>query len=201
MSPRRSVLDARVTRQRIVARAAEIASVEGLDGVTIGRLAGDLSMSKSGVMGHFGTKQALQLATVRDVAVQFRRTVVETTEQYPQHGTKRILALCDSWIAYLASTGLPGGCLLTAAATEFDGRPGEVRKLVIEVWGGWRDLLAEELKGAVDAGELPADFDVDQALFELVAIGPALNQALQLHGDTAAIERARYAVRRIVHDP
>jgi AcrR family transcriptional regulator len=191
MSPRRSAVDAQHTRDVIVTRATEIASVDGLQGVTIGRLASELSMSKSGVLGHFGTKQALQLAAIREVRESFRDHVVEPA-LLAERGLPRVLALCDNWFDYLADTGLPGGCMLTAAATEFDGRAGEVRDVVGEAWSDWRRLLHAELVRA------DLDLDVEQAVFELVAFGPALNQALQLHGDRTAVDRAKRAVRRVL---
>jgi AcrR family transcriptional regulator len=195
--PRRSALDAQTTRDAIVARAAQIASMDGLEGVTIGRLASQLGMSKAGVLGHFGTKQALQLAAVREVTRQFQEMVISPALRSAA-GVPRLLALCDNWIGYLADTGLPGGCLLTAAATEFDGRPGEVRELIAEAWSAWQQLLCAELACAVEHHQLRPDLDVDQALFELVALGPAVNQALQLHGDRNAAAHARRATRRVL---
>lgn len=188
---RRSVLDAQHTRATIVARAAEVASVEGLDGVTIGRLAADLAMSKSGILGHFGTKEALQLAAVHEVITEFTVRVVEPAFR-EERGLNRLLALCDNWFDYLASTGLPGGCLLTVAATEYDTRPGEIHDLVAKSWNDWRRLLRAELARA------GLTVDMDQALFELIAFGPAVNQAVQLHGDTQAAVHAKRAARRVL---
>jgi AcrR family transcriptional regulator len=189
MSPRRSVLDAGHTRATILARAREIASVDGLEGVTIGRLADTLAMSKSGVLGHFGTKQSLQLAAVQSVIDDFRVRVVEPALSAAP-GIPRVLALCDNWFDYLAGTGLPGGCLLTAAATEFDSRTGEVHDLVRDSWAMWRDLLRTQLARC--------SVDVEQALFELVALGPAANLAIQLHHDFSAPDRAKRAARRVL---
>ncbi len=195
--PRRSALDAQATRDTIVTRAAEIASVDGLEGVTIGRLAYQLGMSKSGVLGHFGSKRSLQLAAVHEVTGQFRARVVSPAFRSGT-GVRRLLALCDNWIGYLAETGLPGGCLLTAAAAEFDGRSGEVREVVAAAWTAWQQLLRGELICAIEHHQLRPDLDVDQAVFELVALGPAVNQALQLHGDRGAVDHARRAVRRVL---
>lgn len=191
MSPRRTVAEARHTKDMIITRAAGIASLDGLEGVTIGRLADELAMSKSGVLGHFGTKQALQLAAIRSVISQFQTHVIQPAiSQAP--GLDRLLALCDNWFDYVTDTGLPGGCLLTAAALEFDGRAGEVRAVVAEAWADWDDLLRRQLD------RVPGDFDVDQALFEIVAFGPAVNRAVQLFGDRAAAGRAKRAVRRVI---
>ncbi|MBP2330985.1 AcrR family transcriptional regulator [Kibdelosporangium banguiense] len=191
MSPRRSVAEARNTKDMILTKAIDIASLDGLEGITIGRLADELKMSKSGVLGHFGTKQSLQLAAIRSVISQFRIHVVEPSMGRAP-GLERLLALCDTWFDYVTDTGLPGGCLMTAAALEFDGRAGEVHDVVAEAWSDWDDLLRGELRRS------GGDFDVDQALFEIVAFGPAVNRAVQLFGDRTAAERAKRAVRRVI---
>jgi AcrR family transcriptional regulator len=186
---RRSVIDAQHTRDTIVAKAAEIASVDGLDGVTIGRLAAELNMSKSGILGHFGTKQGLQLAAIHEVIDDFRAKVVQPALA-KAHGAPRLIALCDNWFDYLTETGLPGGCLLTAAAVEFDTRTGEVHDVVAEQWNDWRHLFRSELAHT--------GLDVEQAVFELIALGPAVNQAIQLHNDHEAADRAKRAARRVI---
>ncbi|WP_216215252.1 TetR/AcrR family transcriptional regulator [Amycolatopsis aidingensis] len=196
MSPRRSAVEAKLTYTTIVTRATEIASEEGLEGVTIGRLAADLRMSKSGVLGHFGAKESLQLAALRHALRMFERQVVDRAG-HERAGLPRLLALCEAWIEFLATVDLPGGCVLTAASTEFDGRPGPVRDAVAEAWAGWRQTLGAEVTRAVADGDLPGS-EVEQVVFELVAIGPAVNQALQLHGDRAAVRHARRAVRRVL---
>ncbi|SMD23490.1 TetR/AcrR family transcriptional regulator [Kibdelosporangium aridum] len=194
MSPRRSAAEARHTKDSILTTALDIASLDGLEGVTIGRLATELAMSKSGVLNHFSTKQTLQLAAVHRVIADFQERVIQPAMRLPE-GVQRLLALCDNWFDYLADTGLPGGCLLTAAAAEFDGREGEVHDAVLKSWRSWRSFLRAELLRA------RLDIDVDQAVFEIVAFGPGLNQALQLHGDHAAIRHAKRAVRRTLGQP
>ena len=104
--------------------------------------------------------------------------------------------MCANSVDYLEEPLLPGGCLMTAALTEYDGRPGRVRDAVAEVWSRWRGQLRADLAAAVDSGELPAGFDVDQALFEIVAAGLALNAAMQLQHDRRAAGRARRAIER-----
>ncbi|WP_181772061.1 TetR/AcrR family transcriptional regulator [Amycolatopsis pittospori] len=195
MSPRRSAAEAQATKGRILDRAAEIASEEGLDGITIGRLAEELEMSKSGVHKHFGTKETLQISTLDKAFVDFWHRVVEPALNEPP-GLRRLRAVCANSVNYLENPLLPGGCLMTAALTEYDGRPGRVRDAVAEVWSRWRERLREDLTAAVESGELPAGFDVDQALFEIVAAGLALNAALQLQHDRAAADRARRAIER-----
>ncbi|MFA3875171.1 TetR family transcriptional regulator C-terminal domain-containing protein [Streptomyces sp. MMCC 100] len=195
MSPRRSAAEAQATRGRILGRAAEIASEEGLDGITIGRLAEELEMSKSGVHKHFGTKETLQISTLDKAFVDFWHRVVEPVLAEPP-GLRRLRAVCANSVGYLEEPLLPGGCLMTAALSEYDGRPGRVRDAVAEVWSRWREQLRADLTAAVDNGELPAGFDVDQALFEIVAAGLALNAAMQLQHDRTAADRARRAIER-----
>ncbi|GAA2779464.1 TetR/AcrR family transcriptional regulator [Crossiella cryophila] len=198
MSPRRSAAEAQATRGRILTRAAEIASTEGLDGITIGRLAEELEMSKSGVHKHFGTKETLQISTLDKAFVDFWHRVVEPTLAEPP-GLRRLRAVCGKSVDYLEAPLLPGGCLMTAALSEYDGRPGRVRDAVAEVWTRWREQLRAELIAAVEGGELPAGFDVDQALFEIIAAGLALNAAMQLQHDRTAGDRARRAIERALN--
>ncbi|AOW88817.1 TetR/AcrR family transcriptional regulator [Streptomyces olivaceus] len=200
MSPRRSAAEAQATRGRILGRAAEIASEEGLDGITIGRLAEELEMSKSGVHKHFGTKETLQISTLDKAFVDFWHRVVDPALAEPP-GLRRLRAVCANSVDYLEEPLLPGGCLMTAALTEYDGRPGRVRDAVAEVWSRWRGQLRADLTAAVESGELPPGFDVDQALFEIVAAGLALNAAMQLQHDRAAATRARRAIDRALTRP
>ncbi|MFD3683785.1 TetR family transcriptional regulator C-terminal domain-containing protein [Nocardiopsis sp. NPDC058631] len=195
MSPRRSAAEAQATRGRILGRAAEIASEEGLEGITIGRLAEELAMSKSGVHKHFGSKETLQISTLDKAFVDFWHRVVEPALAEPP-GLRRLRAVCANSVGYLEAPLLPGGCLMTAAITEYDGRPGRVRDAVAEVWSRWREQLRADLATAVENGELPAGFEIDQALFEIVAAGLALNAAMQLQHDRTAAGRARRAIER-----
>ncbi|MGW4838521.1 TetR/AcrR family transcriptional regulator [Streptomyces globisporus] len=200
MSPRRSVAEAQATRGRILSRAAEIASEEGLDGITIGRLAETLEMSKSGVHKHFGTKESLQISTLDKAFVDFWHRVVEPALGEPP-GLRRLRAVCSNSVDYLEEPLLPGGCLMTAALTEYDGRPGRVRDAVAEVWSRWREQLRTDLAAAVESAELPDGFDVEQALFEIIAAGLALNAAMQLQHDRSAADRARLAIERALSRP
>ncbi|RLL66873.1 TetR/AcrR family transcriptional regulator [Streptomyces sp. Z26] len=200
MSPRRSAAEAQATRGRILDRAAEIASEEGLDGITIGRLAEELEMSKSGVHKHFGTKETLQISTLDKAFVDFWHRVVEPALAEPP-GLRRLRAVSDRSVDYLETPLLPGGCLMTAALSEYDSRPGRVRDAVAEVWSRWRGQLRADLTAAVDNGELPDEFDVDQALFEILAAGLALNAAMQLQHDHTAAPRARRAITRALTQP
>lgn len=189
MSPRRSAADARLTRLRLVTRAVDLASVEGLEGVSVGRLASAEGMSKSGVVRHFASKQELQLQTLAHANERFVATVWAPVADRPA-GRERLLAICASWTGYLAGDTFPGGCFLTAAATEFDGRPGPVRAAVAAALRAWLRVLERDVRIAVRTGELAADTDPRGLAYELNALALAANQARQLLGDDAAPARS-----------
>ncbi|NUW43254.1 TetR/AcrR family transcriptional regulator [Nonomuraea rhodomycinica] len=194
MSPRRSVADALSTRAAILDRSVAIASLEGLEGLTIGRLATELGMSKSGVLGHFGSKEALQLAVLERAGEVFRAEVWEPAVPATP-GLPRLAALCEAWISYLEREVFPGGCFFVAAAHEFDGREGAVRDAIEARFDAWSARLCKEAGRAVEAGDLPGDTDPADVAFELMGLLMALNHALQLHRDPRAADRARRAVR------
>ncbi len=200
MSPRKSVVEAGRTRDRIVERSVAVASVEGLEGLTIGRLAADLGMSKSGLLGHFGTKEALQLAALQRASAIFARAVWEPAEQLTP-GLTRLRAVCENWITYLERerAAFPGGCLFTTAVVEFDGRDdGPVRDAVARLFRTWRRRLIVDLRVAVRRGELPAETDPRQVAFELTGLYMGLNQAIQLLRDPHAPDRTRRALARLL---
>ncbi|MGW4892769.1 TetR/AcrR family transcriptional regulator [Kitasatospora sp. NPDC004240] len=199
MSPRKSAAEARRTRGRIIERGVAIASVDGLEGLTIGRLAADLGMSKAGVLGHFGTKEALQLAALDGAAATFTRLVWEpAADERP--GLTRLRAVCEAWTTYLTGPveEFPGGCLFTTAAVEFDARDGAVRRSVARLLTLWRRKLVGELRTALQAGELHSDADPEQIAYELTGLHLALNQAVQLFADPTAPDRTRRAVDRLL---
>lgn len=197
---RRSAADARDTRGRIVSRALRIAATDGLEGVTIGRLADSLELSKSGVLNHFRTKELLQLAVIEQASEIFRREVWEPARE-EQHGLDRLLAIEHKWIDLISGETWPSGCFWTAAAAEFDGRPGPVRDALAEALARFDTAMQREVGRAVDAGELPAGTDPGQVVFELRGVVMATNQQLQLQDDSSAPERAKAAVRRILGAP
>ncbi|MEJ3744367.1 TetR/AcrR family transcriptional regulator [Actinomycetes bacterium KLBMP 9797] len=204
MSPRRSVIDTGQTHAAIVARGVEVASVAGLDGLTIGRLAADLGMSKSGLLGHFGSKEALQLEVVDAAAAIFTREVpdrathraVDRAADGP--GLARLRAICAAWVSYLERPVFPGGCFFMAAVSEYDDRPGRVRDAIAGLAALWERDLRLRVRAAVRAGELPADTDPEQVVFELAGIMTALNYALRLRRDPAAVARAERAIARLL---
>lgn len=195
MSPRNSAEAAVATREAIIAEAVTRSSLEGLEGITIGKLASSLRMSKAGVIGQFGNKEALQLAALGSAAETFRQEIWEPVARKPE-GIKRLRAIARSWLAYLQGDVFPGGCFLTAASTEFDGRPGPVRDQVRKTVELWHRVLEQEATVAVEAGDLVGD--PRQIAFEMNAVAMAVNQALQLGCDGEAVKRGRTAMRRIL---
>jgi AcrR family transcriptional regulator len=197
VSPRRSAIAAAGTRAAIVERALAVASVEGLEGLTIGQLAQDVGMSKSGLIGHFGSKEGLQLAALDAAVAIFTREVWEPAAGV-EPGLPRLHAICDAWLAYIEGDAFPGGCFLTAAASEFDGRGGPVCDATREAWSRWLRVLEADAERARAAGDLPADTDPAGIAFELNSIAMGLNHARQLHGDPRAARHARRAVERVL---
>ena len=197
MSPRRSVEETGRTRAAIISRAVDVASLEGLEGMTIGRLADDLDMSKAGVFAHFGSKEELQLRALEEATDIFRREVWKpNAERRP--GLERLRGICESWVDYLERGVFPGGCFLSAASTEFDGRPGLVRDAVRAAALRWRRVLEAEARTARENGELPKSADPALIAFQLGGIALAANEAIQLFADEGATAKARAAMREVL---
>jgi AcrR family transcriptional regulator len=181
------------TRQAILEVAVDVASAEGLEGLTIGRLASELSMSKSGLFAHFGSKEELQLATVDAARDIFIREVIRPSF-VAGNGLPRLWKLCDVWLAYVRGGVFRGGCFFAAAAAEFDGRPGPVRDRVAGIMKEWLATLRGSIAEAREAGQLKREADPAQLAFELNALEMGANWAFQLYGDRQAFSRARDAM-------
>ncbi|MBS1844740.1 MAG: TetR/AcrR family transcriptional regulator [Actinobacteria bacterium] len=175
------------TRAAILDRAVDLASVEGLEGLTIGRLAGDLEMSKSGLFRHFGSKQDLQLATVGAARDRFVAMVLQPASSAPD-GAPRLRAMAEHYLDYLYS--FPGGCFWGATASEFDDRPGPVRDAIAASLDAW---MAELVRQADAAGMA----DPDRYAFELYAVVMAANARWRLTGDRRTFDLARAALARL----
>jgi AcrR family transcriptional regulator len=184
------------TRHAILERAVQIASAEGLEGLSIGRLASELDVSKSGLFAHFGSKADLQLATIDTARQIFIEEVIGGSQS--ESGTGGILSLTDAWLSYMEREVFSGGCFFVAASSEFDSRPGPVRDRIASMMGEWLLALEATIQDAQDAGELPAVVDSEQLAFEINSIGMGANWTFQLYRDEAAFERAREAIRRRV---
>jgi AcrR family transcriptional regulator len=177
------------TRRKILSVAADMASVEGLEGLTVGRLAAALDMSKAGVIGHFGSKLELQLATLDHAAEVFRNEVWSPAAPLSA-GLPRLVAICGSWMEYAGRPAFPGGCFLAAASFEFDSRPGPVRDALITYLRRWHHTLVREITVAVAAGDLPARTDAEQLAVTLEAIAARVTPTRELYGDTQAAAHA-----------
>jgi len=178
------------TREAILDRAVDLASAEGLEGLTIGRLASELGMSKSGLFGHFGSKEELQLATVEEASRRFVQEVIEPALD-EQEGAARLRALCHGYVDYLERKVFAGGCFFAAASVEFDDRPGPVSDRVRDAVGAWLAYL--EAQAEALGSEDPA-----LLAFELHALGQGANSSFRLFGDARAFQRARKAMERLL---
>ena len=179
----------RRTRDSILATAADIASVEGLEGLTIGRLATELRMSKSGLFAHFGSKEELQLATNGAARERFVAAVIAPTEALPP-GRERLQRLVDGWLAYLREGVFAGGCYFTTVRVEFDAREaGPVRDEIAADQRAWLKRLAREVRGAFGDG-----VDAEQLAFEIDVTGMGANVQYQLLRDPAVFDRAGRAL-------
>lgn len=193
--PRRSAADVADSRATAVSAAVDLASVEGLEGITIGRLAGELSMSKSGLIGRFGDKEALQRAVLQAAIERFTDAVWRPASTAAP-GLARLEAIVDAWIAHLRSGVFPGGCFVTTASVEYDARPGPLHDDVAAAVRLWLGVLAAEAEQARDAGDLPADRVPADVAFELHSLASGGSVAGRLLGDDAALDRTRAAMRR-----
>jgi AcrR family transcriptional regulator len=177
----------------ILEAAVDVASAEGLEGLTIGRLADALRLSKSGLFAHFGSKQDLQLATVEAARATFIERVVQPALAR-ERGIGRLWGLCDEWLRYAETEVFRGGCFFAAASAEFDSRPGPVRDRIAAIMTEWLGTLERAVREAQAAGGLSASAEPAQLAFELNALAQGANWAHQLLGDEGAFVRARTAM-------
>jgi len=182
------------TRESILQAAADLASVEGLEGLTIGRLAAELGMSKSGLFGHFGSKEELQLATIDAARRRFVEHVVKPSRHLPR-GRERLEMLLRDWLRYYRDQVFAGGCFFHTVKAEFDSRPtSAVRQVVTEDAREFLAFLTREVRKAQEAGDLDASVEPEQIAFELDALGAAAHQQFQLVHDPVVFDRAERAM-------
>ena len=191
---RRRRADGEQTRANILDAATKLATVEGLDGLSIGRLADHIGMSKSGLYAHFGSKEELQLAAV-DAAVEiFAGAVIEPSREV-EGAFARLEALCENFLRYLEKPVFPGGCFFASATAELDTHPGPVKERLVESLDGWLALIERRAREAQEAGELDASEDPALLAFELDAFMKMGNSLRELHGGQSGLAQARAAVR------
>ena len=181
------------TRNSILEVAAALATEEGLDPLSIGRLAEATQMSKSGLFAHFGSKEELQLATVDHAAKLFVAEVIDPARSAPK-GLARIWALCDHMIGYAERQVFPGGCFFAATSFEFNNRPGPVRDRIEEMIRSWLSYLGHAVEQAQEAGELDAKVSAREIAFQLDAFAQASNAQYQLFRDPQVFDDARRAI-------
>ena len=184
------------TRALILNEAVALASQVGLEGLSIGSLAARLDLSKSGLFAHFGSKQDLQLLTLRQAQTLFRERVFSPALNEPR-GLPRLRALFANWLAWL-EPDLPGGCLLLAASVEYDDRPGAVRDLLAAGQRELRGAIAKAIRLAIDQGHLQPRTDPWQLAFELFGIVLATHHDRRLLDDTRSLGRAQDAFERLI---
>ena len=175
--------------------AVSLATLDGLEGLSIGNLAGALDMSKSGIYAHFGSKQDLQLATVDEAERIFQTEVIDPALAATP-GLAQIVAVCDAFFDYLRRRTFPGGCFFAGAVLEMGTRPGPVKERITAFQGGFTALIRQFVVAAVEQHELPADEDPDALTFELNGIILAANANFVLRQDPAVLVMAKQIVRR-----
>jgi AcrR family transcriptional regulator len=186
--------DGERSRQTILQAAARLATVDGLDGLSIGHLADYIGMSKSGLYAHFGSKEELQLATI-ETALEIFETDVIRPASGVEEPLRHIEALCDNFLDYLASRVFPGGCFFAAVAAEFDTHPGPVKERIAAVQRSWLALLEELYEAALRAGQIDAAESPAQLAFETDAQLLMANMMFLLQNDPGALDRARKAIK------
>lgn len=184
------------TRETILDRAVVLASELGLEGLSLGRLAEDLDLSKSGLFAHFDSKEALQIQTLDRAAERFSEVVVRPALAAPR-GEPRIRTFFERWLHW-QELAPQAGCIFVAAAAELDDRPGPVRERLVELQREKLQFLARAAELAQGAGHFRADLDVAQFAFELHGIMLAYHEASRLLSDAKATRRAREAFERLL---
>jgi AcrR family transcriptional regulator len=193
LPPRRQPRGLR-TREAILRRAVNLASVDGLEGLTVGRLAEDLKMSKSGLFAHFGSKEELQLATVETARTLFIEQISRPAMKAPK-GLLRLWNLVDSWLSHVEGKLYAGGCFFTAASFEFDDRRGLVRDRIAAIMREWMSTLERAIFEAQKAGHLDPKTNSTLLAHEIQGIGLGAHWSHQLLDDPAAYSRARATLR------
>lgn len=182
------------TRQAILARAFELATVVGLSGLTIGRLAEETGLSKSGLFAHFGSKEALEVAVVEEASRQFVQEVMVPALRHPR-GEPRLRALFDNWVKWGQR---PGGCFFVGASTELDDRPGPPRDALVRALKDWVDEIAKAVQIAIREGHFRPDVDPEQLAFEIYSIMLGMHTFYRFLHEPSSLERTRKAFERLL---
>jgi AcrR family transcriptional regulator len=199
-TPRRERSDGVRSRTAILTGATELATLEGLEGLSIGRLADHIGMSKSGVFAHFGSKEELQLATIEAAQEIFEHEVVRPTLDHAP-GLAQVLEFSEAYLSYLERRVFPGGCFFACVAAEVDSRDGPVTDRLRELMAGGIDALAGMVRDAQARGEVDAGADADQIAFEIDSLLHGANAGFMLYRSDEPLDRARRAIRDRLGQP
>jgi AcrR family transcriptional regulator len=193
VKPREGAAKGARTRESILRVAVNLASVEGLEGLTIGRLADELKMSKSGLFAHFGSKEELQLATVDTARQIFVEHVIQPASS-KDAGMPRLWALCENWLEHVEIRVFEGGCFFTAASFEFDSRPGPIRDSIVAAMREWLGILSGAVDDARKAGHLNPQVHPQHFAFEIYSLAIGAHWGHQLLGDKKALSHVRSTI-------
>lgn len=185
------------TRDRILDDAIAVASKDGITGLTLGRLAETVGMSKSGLFAHFRSKEELQVQVLDEAITRFQARVIAPALREPR-GEPRVRALFDRWMDWADDADMPGGCLFMQAAAELDDQPGPPRERLVEAERAWRAFIAGAARRAVEAGHFRPDVDPELFAFQLKGVILSRHQAMRLLGDAQAGVRARQAFEALL---
>ena len=185
------------TRERIVDKAWQLASRDGLSGLSLGKLAVELGLSKSGLFAHFGSKQGLEVEVLKAAAERFTEQVLRPAMSAPR-GVARLRKLFKNWLGWANDPEQPGGCIFMAAAAELDDTEGPQRDFLVAAQKAWLATLAKGASLAVEEGELRRDLDADQFAFEMLGIAMAYHHGRRLLRDPKSESRAKNAFERLL---
>ena len=187
------------TRAAILAKALDLASVVGLEGLSIGSLATQTGLSKSGLFAHFGSKEALQIAVLKAGSRHFTDFVIAPARRETR-GLSRLRMLCEKWLDWTVEGGLRGGCIFLTASIEFDDRAGPVRDYLVSVQKNWLTTLAKSAERAVREGDLPAELDCHRLAHEIHGIYLSYHMAKRLLHDETARGRALQSLDALIQN-
>lgn len=186
-----------VTRQAILTHAIGLARQVGLDGLTIGRLAEELDLSKSGLFAHFQSKEALQVQVLDAAAERFVEKVMQPALE-TRRGEPRVRELFERWLDWGGRQAAPGGCIFVQASVDLDDRDGPARDRLVELQNNWLETIAVTVRGAIREKHFKARVDPEQFAHDLYGIMLAYHHAARLLKDTAAEARTRRAFETLV---
>ena len=182
------------TRQAILEKAFELATVSGVSGLSIGRLAEETGLSKSGLFAHFGSKEALEVAVVEEASRQFVQEVMVPALRHPR-GEPRLRALFKGWLAW---GNRPGGCFFVGASAELDDRPGPPHDALVRAQKDWVDELAKATRIAIQEGHFRADVDPEQVAFEIYSIMLGAHLFMRFLHEPKSLARTQQAFEHLI---